>query len=84
MHTCHILLPGKVGEVAVEQRLYAHWTRPHLLVQEFALKNGGGKDTACADFSTATVAKTTPFLAVLRHRGDGFVHSRRKRVGLDR
>ncbi len=24
-------------EVAVEQRLYAHWTRPHLLVQEFQL-----------------------------------------------
>ena len=25
------------GNVVVEQRLYAHWTRPHLLVQEFRL-----------------------------------------------
>ena len=51
------------GRVAVEQRLYAHWTRPHLLVQEFRLSTAG---------ASAEVAFTEPGDEASWTSGDDF------------
>jgi trehalose/maltose hydrolase-like predicted phosphorylase len=51
------------GHVTVEHRLYAHWTRPHLLVQEFHLSTGG---------TAAEVSFTAPHDEALWSSGKDF------------
>ena len=78
MERAAFITRGTVGSgVAVEQRLYAHWTRPHLLVQEFHLASSAPgevsftapKDEALwssgIDFSGTTLSPPKPGLRIV-------------------
>ena len=67
------------GGVAVEQRRYAHWTRPHLLVQEFHLSRTTTHDSQNRSTPEAaaavTVSFTTPNEDALWSSGIDFIGS---------